>query len=153
VTEGSKPRMGRLQWLLVIIPIVISILALFGASNIASFFSRVASPPSADYNIESLSVPIAFNSGFLLSLSPSPDYYVTTSTGISTSYLVYIGSPLQFTVSFDNMGKMPVAQPNVTIYVVDPYWREWASWNQSLTDEQFSNGFIVAYHFPTLDQK
>lgn len=136
--------------------VTISILALLvtftGANyqSITSYFSSVFFPKS-DYTINSLSSPVGLPFD-LFSLAPSPDYYVSISLQFRTT-TQYIGDPFQFSVSFNNMGKRIVDQPNITIYFADMDHREWGVWNKSLTHEEFLKGFSAEYHFPSLDQK
>lgn len=154
MTETSKLEMSRNQWI-AIIGVVISVVSLsvtiIGPSNITSFFSRLVSP-TADFTIESYSTPQILPSGFLYSLNPASDYYVATSIGLRTN-TPYVGNPFYFSVSFDNKGKKSVLEPYVMIYLSDMFSREWALWNRSLTNSEFSNGFSLAYNFPTLDKK
>jgi hypothetical protein len=156
MTETSKLEMSRtMQWI-GIIGVIIGLVSLsvtiIGPSNITSFFSRLVSPPTADYTIDSYSTPQGLPSGFLYSLTPASDYYVATSISLSTN-TPYVGNPFYFSVSFDNKGKKSVLEPYVMIYLSDMWSREWALWNRSLTSGEFSNGFSVAYNFPTLDKK
>ena len=155
MAETSKPEMSRMQWI-VTIGVLISIISLsvtiIGPNTITSSFSRLVSPPTADFTIESYSTPQILPFSFLYSLNTSPDYYVTTSIQLSTDY-PYVGNSFYISISFDNKGKNSVSEPYVTIYFLDEFSREWGSWNQSLTNGEFSNGISIAYNFPTLDQK
>jgi hypothetical protein len=118
---------------------------------ISSGISRLMSP-TADFSITSYPTPQTLPSGFLYSLNPASDYYVATSVDLSTN-TPYIGNPFYFSVSFNNKGKNSVSDPYIVIYLADAFSREWASWNRSLAESEFSHGFSLAYNFPTLDRK
>jgi hypothetical protein len=153
MTQTSARAITRGQW----IAIAISILAVLVAftqinfQTISSGISRLVSP-TADFTIESYSTPQSLPLGFLYSLNPASNYYVTTSIHLGTN-TPYVGNSFYLSVSFDNKGKKSVLEPYLVIYFADMFSREWASWNRTLTNGEFSNGFSIAYNFPTLDQK
>lgn len=153
MTEASARAITRGQWIAIAISIMAVLIAFtqINFQTISSSISRLVSP-AADFTIESYSTPQSLPLGFLYSLNPASDYYVITSLHLGTS-TAYVGSSFYLSVSFDNKGKKSVSEPYVVICFIDPYSREWASWNQSLTNGEFSNGFSVAYNFPTLDKK
>jgi hypothetical protein len=153
MTETSGRHITRGQWITIAISSIAILLTFTGINyqTISSGISRLISP-TADFTIESYSTPQTLPQGFLYSLNPASDYYVVTSIHLGTN-TPYVGNPFYFSVSFDNKGKKSVLEPSVMVYLVDMFSREWVSWNHSLTNGEFSNGFSLAYNFPTLDQK
>jgi len=153
MTETSGRHITRGQWITIAISSIAILLTFTGMNyqTISAGISRLISP-TADFKIESYSTPQILPSGFLYSLNPASDYYVVTSIHLGTN-TPYVGNPFYFSISFDNKGKKSVLEPYVMIHLVDMFSREWASWNHSLTNGEFSNGFSAAYNFPTLDQK
>lgn len=119
--------------------------------SISSQISPLFFPPKADSVIESLTIPADLPYDFKSSLSVSSEYYIATSANMKDT--PYQGDPLQIRISFQNMGKKAVQQPRITIYVVDYMYRIWGQWNHSITSSILTNGYILDYHFPPLDQK
>jgi len=154
MTATTKLQITRGQWITIAISLMAVILTFTGLNYqvISSDISKLVSPPTPDFTFGSYLTPQILPSGFLYLLSPASDYYVATSIHLSTD-TPYMGNSFYFSVSFDNKGKKTVQEPYVEIYLLDSYYREWALWNKSITNNQFSSGFSLAYNFPTLDQK
>lgn len=133
---------------------VASFTVAFSGLNVERISSVISSAlfPKADYTVESLDVPTALPQDFVQSLSTSPRYYEVTSVRLGSD-APYLGDPLRLSISFENRGKNSVQKPRVVVYFVDPIYRVWAVWNESVTNETLRKGCSVEYRFPPLDQK
>jgi len=152
--EQEKRPISKIQWGLFIIAMLSLAVTFLGINlkDISSYISGIMFP-KADYRIESWTTPpFSLTTGFLESLSTSPEYFVITSVNLKSDR-PYYGEPLQFSISFENKGKKSVEQPRVVIFFSDYIYRVWYVWNESITDDVFIRGCSFEYHFPPLDQK
>jgi hypothetical protein len=141
-----------------VISIIIAVISLtvtftgMNYQNISSWFSQQMFP-TADFTLTSFEVPLALPFSFTLIRNVSSEYYITTSISLKSN-TPYLGSPLQFSISFENKGKKTVEQPRILIYATDYMYRIWSMWNESDVNKKIvTKGCNLEYYFPPVDQK
>jgi hypothetical protein len=159
ITSEGKPS-GKLRALRnpAVISIIIAVISLtvtfagINYQNISSWFSQQMFP-TADFTLTSFEVPLALPFNFTLIRNVSSEYYIATSISLKSD-TPYLGSPLQFSISFENKGKKTVEQPRILIYATDYMHRIWNIWNESDVNKKIvTKGCNLEYYFPPMDQK
>lgn len=152
-SEKHKGRFSKIEIATIVIALV-GVMLTFSGLKLQDVTTSISASlsPKADYTITSLTSPEYFSSDYGHSLSVSPEYIIITNVGLGSDS-VYQGSPMRFSVSFENKGKKAIEQSRVLIFLVDPLYRIWGVWNRSSTNDELTQGWSFDYYFPPLDQK
>ena len=118
--------------------------------NILSYISPLIFPSPPDYKIVSFDAPQTLDLN--LPLSVSPKHYVITHLDFTSQEISPDGT-VKLGISFKNKGKTNVEQPRLMLYFVDSLQQVRATWNQSLTAKEFTEGLVLEYSLPPPDQK
>ena len=159
--EQVRMHLGRIHmkfktWLtknkIFIVAVLSFIVAFSGLSleNILSYISPFLFPAPPDYKIASFDVPQTFDLN--LPLSVLPKYFVIIHLGFKSQEISPDGE-VRFSIGFENKGKTNVQQPRLILYFVDSLQQVRATWNQSLTEKEFTEGLVLKYSLPSADQK
>jgi len=107
--------------------------------------------PKPDYTLISYLEP-SIDDSFFSNLKVSPNYYIVTKVSLKTDS-VYIESPLQFSISFENRGKNQLENPRMEVIIMDYMHRIWSKWSRNETQNILQKQINMNYLFPPPDQK
>jgi hypothetical protein len=146
------PRGKKLETITLVIAILGLAIAFTGVNyqGVTTFISSLLFPKS-DYIIISYLEP-KYDLSFLTNLKISPYYYIVPNI-LLKSNTPYIGNPLQFSVSFENRGKVNVDKPRIEVRITDYLYRTWGQLSINTTKESVQKQINIEYQFPTQDQK
>lgn len=131
---------------------LLSVLIVFSGIRLSTVLSlyKTTFYPEPLANIQSYDSPEMFD--FNSPINIPPEYYIEQTITLTSSSVDY-NDVLKFKIKITNRGKIMPQEPRLVIFIIDSFYQHWASWNYTLSEDDFDRNLLLAYDLPSSDKK